>query len=230
MHVRTLREFATGAAVKIRTFLARGNTHSLMTLWAFFLIVLFFGSNVLSAVESGSATEAVKQTIDEVLVILADQELKKPERKEELLNRLLTVIGKRFDYEEMGKRTLAKHWKEMNEDQQQEFVGLFRQFLTNSYASNVSGYSGEEVEYVKERLKGDFAEVQTKVVSPKLEVPLNYRLLNKNGDWWVYDVLIDGVSLMKNYRGQFNRIIQSSSYDGLLEKLRSKANKGQSPQ
>ena len=78
------------------------------------------------------------------------------------------------------------------------------------------------MEYLKERLKGDFAEVQTKVVSPKVEIPLDYRLLKKHDKWWVYDVIIDGISLTKNYRGQFSRIIKSSSFEALLEKLRSK--------
>ena len=106
--------------------------------------------------------------------------------------------------------------------EQKEFVGLFQQFLTRSYAGNVDGYSGEQVEYLKERLKGDFAEVQTKVVSPKVQIPLDYRLLKKHDKWGVYDVIIDGVSLTKNYRGQFSRIIKSSSFDALLDKLRSK--------
>ena len=122
----------------------------------------------------------------------------------------------------MAKRTLGAQWKKLNTEEQKEFVGLFQQFLTRSYAGNVDGYSGEQVEYLKERLKGDFAEVQTKVVSPKVQIPLDYRLLKKNDKWGVYDVIIDGVSLTKNYRGQFSRIIKSSSFDALLDKLRSK--------
>jgi phospholipid transport system substrate-binding protein len=122
----------------------------------------------------------------------------------------------------MAKRTLGARWKKLSSEKQKEFVGLFQRFLTRSYAGNVDGYSGEEVEYLKERLKGDFAEVQTKVVSPKVEIPLDYRLLKKHDKWWVYDVIIDGISLTKNYRGQFSRIIKSSSFEALLEKLRSK--------
>lgn len=172
--------------------------------------------------EPDSATEAVKTTIDEVLKVLGDENLKKPDRKEERLAKLEEIIGKRFDYAEMGKRTLGRHWKEMNNSQQTEFVDLFQEFLSNTYAGNVDGYSGEEVQYLKERRKGDFAEVQTKVVSDKLQVPLDYRLLKKSNGWYVYDVVIDGVSLVKNFRGQFDRIINSSSYEGLFEKLRSK--------
>jgi len=170
----------------------------------------------------GTPTQAVKETIDEVLAVLGDHALKDPTRETERREKLEAIIGKRFDYEEMAKRTLAAEWRNISVEKQQEFVALFQQFLSKSYAGNVDGYSGEQVEYLKERLKGDFAEVQTKVVSPKVQIPLDYRLLKKNEKWGVYDVIIDGVSLTKNYRGQFSRIIKSSSFDGLLDKLRSK--------
>ena len=171
---------------------------------------------------AGAPTQAVKETIDQVLSVLGNKDLKDPAREAERREKLEAIVGQRFDYEEMAKRTLAANWKKISTEQQKEFVGLFQQFLTKSYAGNIDGYSGEQVEYLKERLKGDFAEVQTKVVSPKVEIPLDYRLLKKNERWGVYDVIIDGVSLTKNYRGQFSRIIKSSSFDGLLDKLRSK--------
>ncbi|HSF09973.1 MAG TPA: ABC transporter substrate-binding protein [Nitrospirales bacterium] len=196
--------------------------------------VLFLGWIVVSlaclavAWGGGTPTGAVKETVDQVFVVLRDQALKDPARETERRAKLEEIIGKRFDYAEMAKRTLASQWKGLSPEQQQEFVTLFQQFLANSYVGNVDGYSGEEVEYLKEREKGEFAEVQTKVVSPKVQIPLDYRLLQKNGEWWVYDVVIDGVSLMKNYRGQFSRIINSSSFEALLEKLRSKADLGTS--
>lgn len=171
---------------------------------------------------AGTPTQAVKETIDEVFAVLGDEALKGSEQDAARREKLEVVIGRRFDYEEMAKRTLAKKWKKLSSEKQQEFVGLFQQFLTQSYAGNIDGYSGEQVEYLKERLKGDFAEVQTKVVSAKVQIPLDYRLLKKHDKWGVYDVIIDGVSLTKNYRGQFTRIIKSSSFEALLDKLRSK--------
>lgn len=174
----------------------------------------------------GTPTGAVKETVDQVLVVLRDQSLKDPAKVTERRAKLEEIIGRRFDYAEMAKRTLASQWKGLSAEKQQEFVGLFQQFLANSYAGNVDGYSGEQVEYLKEREKGEFAEVQTKVVSSKVQIPLDYRLFKKDGEWRVYDVVIDGVSLMKNYRGQFSRIIDSSSFEGLLDKLRSKADLG----
>jgi len=186
------------------------------------LVVLFMQQASFAAVEKGSATEAVKETIDQVLIILGDETLKNPDRSQERIAALEKVIGQRFDYEEMGKRTLGLEWKRINASQQKEFVGLFQQFLSSTYAGNVDGYSGEQVEYLKERRKGNFAEVQTKVVSKKLEVPLDYRLMKNSSTWRVYDVIIDGVSLVKNFRGQFARIIKASGFPGLLEKLRAK--------
>ncbi len=168
-------------------------------------------------------TQAVKETIDKVLVVLGDESLKDPTRAAERREKLEAIIAQRFNYEEMAKRALAKEWKKLSAEKKEEFVVLFQQFLTQSYAGNIDGYSGQQVEYLKERLKGDFAEVQTKVVSPKSQIPLDYRLLKKNDKWGVYDVIIDGVSLTKNYRGQFSRIIKSSSFEALLDKLRSKA-------
>ncbi|GJL54684.1 MAG: toluene tolerance protein [Nitrospirales bacterium] len=181
------------------------------------------------AADSGSATEAIKGTIDKVLGVLQQKELQSEAKKPERLTRLIDVIGQRFDYEEMGKRTISREWKDLSPQQQKEFVALFQRFLTQSYAGNVDSYSGEKVEYLKERNKGNFAEVQTKVISPKSRVPIDYRLLKKNHEWRVYDVIIDGVSLMKNYRGQFARILKTSSFEGLMTKLRTKADQATQP-
>ncbi len=185
----------------------------------FIVISLLYFSTAWGA---GTPTQAVKETIDEVFAVLGHDALKGSATEAVRREKLEIVIGRRFDYEEMAKRTLAKKWKKLSSEKQQEFVKLFQQFLTQSYAGNIDGYSGEQVEYLKERLKGDFAEVQTKVVSAKVQIPLDYRLLKKQDKWGVYDVIIDGVSLTKNYRGQFARIIKSSSFEALLDKLRSK--------
>ncbi|MGD9850622.1 MAG: phospholipid-binding protein MlaC [Nitrospirales bacterium] len=196
----------------------------IMSLFLIFLWATIGGAGLAEM----TPTSSVKSTIDEVLAVLSDQAMKVPEKQAERRAKLEEIIGGRFDYEEMAKRTLPTQWKSLKTEQQMEFVSLFQQFLANSYVGNVDGYSGEQIEYGKERQKGDFAEVQTKVVSPKVQIPLDYRLLKKNGEWRVYDVVIDGVSLMKNYRGQFARIIDSDSFDTLLEKLRTKTDLGTS--
>jgi len=206
------------------TSLCRGKRVPVLSLLAC-LLVLFMYQGAVMAVESGSATEAIKSTIDQVLVIFGDEKFKQPEHADESREALKKVMAQRFDYEEMGKRTLGREWKNLNADQQKEFVELFQQFLSNTYAGNVDGFTGEQVEYIKERRIGKFAEVQTKVISKKLTIPLDYRLLKNSNSWRVYDVIIDGVSLVKNFRGQFARIIKATGFQGLLEKLRSKTAK-----
>lgn len=171
----------------------------------------------------GAATEALKGTINEVIRILSDQDMKKPERAQERRKLLEKVVGDRFNYEEMAKRTLAAQWQKLNDKERAEFVNLFMKLLTNSYADKVEGYTGEQVHYLNERHEGDYAEVRTKAISGKAEIPLDYRMLGKGGDWRVYDVVVDGVSLVSNYRGQFAKIIRTSGYDDLVKQLREKS-------
>jgi len=176
-----------------------------------------------------SATEAVRSSINEVIHMLEDPELKKPGRAEERRKKLEQKIGARFSYEEMSKRALAAQWPKLNDGQRKEFVDLFQRLLSNTYAGKIEGYSGEQVSYLGERLQDGYAEVRTKVSSGKTEIPLDYRLLQKDGDWRVYDVVVDGISLVSNYRGQFTKIIRSGSYEDLVDKLRSKSDQIKSP-
>ena len=188
------------------------------------LLLLLGGVTVQSAV-AGGATDAMKSTIDEVLKIIQDKELKQPGRAEERRQRLEQVVGDRFDYQEMSRRALGAPWNTLSDKDKQEFVALFRTLLTNSYADKVESYSGEGVQYINERTEKDYAEVRTKVLTGKTEIPLDYRLLNKGNDWRVYDVVVDGVSLVNNYRGQFSKILRSSNYADLVDQLRKKSDK-----
>lgn len=157
-----------------------------------------------------SPTESIKRTIDEVLRILDDVELRRPARLMERRKQLEQVIAARFDYREMARRSLPKQWKVLTAAEQKEFVDLFQSFLSASYADKIEGYSGEQVQYLSERLAGDYAEVRTKIVSGKTEIPIDYRLMGRDGDWFVYDVVADGISLVRNYRSQFDTIIRES--------------------
>jgi len=190
------------------------------------IILLTVGASPAAA---GAASDSVRSTINEVIGILENQELKKPERAEERRRLLEKTIGARFNYEEMAKRTLGAHWAKLNDAERREFVELFTSLLSNTYADKITGYSGEQVQYLNERLEGDYAEVRTKSVSGKAEIPLDYRLLKQSGDWRVYDVIVDGVSLVNNYRGQFTKILRTSSFADLLEQLRKKSDKIKSP-
>ncbi len=178
---------------------------------------------VMAEARAESATAAMQGTLDRVLAVLGDAALQAPERAGERREALEALIKERFDYREMGKRTLGRgQWETLNETQRKEFVSLFQRLLSRTYAGNVDSYSGEQIEYLTERRKGNFAEVRTKVFSNDAAVPIDYRLLKHSGTWMVYDVVIDGISLVKNFRGQFERIIKAKSLDDLFETLRGK--------
>ncbi len=174
---------------------------------------------------AGGATDAMKGTIDEVLRILSDKELKKPAKAEERRRMLEKVVGERFDYAEMSRRALGAPWANLADKEKEEFVALFQTLLVNSYADKVEAYSGEGVQYVNERTENEYAEVRTKVLTGKTEIPLDYRLLNKAAAWRVYDVVVDGVSLVNNYRGQFTKILRNGTFADLLDQLRKKSEK-----
>ncbi len=174
-------------------------------------------------------TVLVKNTIDEVIRLVNDEKLKAPDQASHRRELLEETIGKHFDFEEMAKRSLATHWKSRNASEHHEFVTLFRKLLSNTYAGKIENYSGEIVNYLKERLKNGYAEVQTNMNSAKTEISLDYRLILKGGTWRVYDVVVNGVSLVKNYRSQFARIIHHSSYKELVITLREKSSEITAP-
>lgn len=165
-------------------------------------------------------TEVVRATIDEVISILENPDLKDPAKLIPRRRMLEEVIATRFDYAEMSKRALAAHWRPLSEAERKEFVDLFKSFLSDRYAEKIEGYAGEQVSYLSERIEGSYAEVRTELRSSKVEVPMDYRLFLKGGRWHAYDIIVDGVSLVKNYRSQFNKIIHEDSYQELLKKLR----------
>ncbi len=178
---------------------------------------------------AGAPTDSMRATIDEVLRIIREKELKHPAKSQERRLQLEKVVGARFDYQEMSRRALGAPWNTLSEQERQEFVALFQTLLTNSYADKIETYSGEGVQFLTERTEKDYAEVRTKVLSGKTEIPLDYRLINKSEDWRVYDVVVDGISLVNNYRGQFTKILRASSYSDLVEQLRKKSDRLKSP-
>jgi len=171
----------------------------------------------------------MKTTIDEVLRIVRDQDLKHKDKADERRQLLEKVVEARFDYAEMSRRALGAPWNQLTDQQKQEFVDLFRTLLTNSYADKIETYSGEGVQYLNERTEKEYAEVRTKVLSGKTEIPLDYRLINRAEDWRVYDVVVDNISLVNNYRGQFTKILRASSYSDLVDQLRKKSDKLKAP-
>ncbi len=178
---------------------------------------------VTPAKARASVTDEVKKSVDEVVAIVSSKEMKKPQNEKNRRQALKKAIGAIFDYGEMAKRSMGRHWNERTPAERKEFVPLFETLLENSYADKIESYNNEKIVYGKEAVQGEYAEVKSKVVTAKRdEYTLDYRLMNKGGKWMVYDVVIEGVSLVANYRSQFNKIIQNQGYAELVKKLRAK--------
>ena len=195
-------------------------SHFLQVISAGLAFALLFVSPADATLEGAPPTAVVRATLDAVFHILDDQQLKGPGHLTQRRHLLENIIAERFDYEEMSKRTLAAHWKPLSHTERQEFVQLFKTFLSDQYAARIEGYAGERVVYLSERTVDGYAEVRTRLVSDKLDFPMDYRLTNKSGTWYAYDVIVDGVSLVMNYRSQFGKIIGESSFQELLRRLR----------
>jgi phospholipid transport system substrate-binding protein len=172
---------------------------------------------------AGEPTEKIKQTTDKILKIVTDPALKNPSREPERRRLIRKAVDERFDWEEMARRSLARYWDQRTDQEKKEFVRLFGELLERTYLNKVEGYSGEKVQYEGETLESEYAVVKVKIVTRKnVDIPVDYRLHKKENDWFVYDISIEGVSLVNNYRTQFSSIITQSSYENLLKKLKEK--------
>jgi len=186
-----------------------------------FLLLLAVGLPVFGW--AGEPTEKIKQTTDKILKIVTDPALKNPSREPERKKLIRKAVDERFDWEEMARRSLARYWDQRTDQEKKEFVHLFGDLLERTYLNKVEGYSGEKVQYEGEALESEYAVVKVKIVTRKnVDIPVDYRLHKKENDWFVYDISIEGVSLVNNYRTQFSSIITQSSYENLVKKLKEK--------
>jgi len=174
-----------------------------------------------SPVYAGAPTDTLKGTVDRIVQILADPALQdKPEQRRAEVRKIAEGI---FDYPDTARRALGPHWSARSPQEQQEFAKLFADLLDRAYVSKIELYQGERVRYVGETADGDEATVKTVIATKKSsDIPVDYRMHRKDGRWLVYDVIIEGVSLVSNYRTQFNKIVQTESYDALVQRLRAK--------
>ena len=172
---------------------------------------------------AGVPTDQLKGAVERVLKTLDDPALKGEARLPERRVAVRKIANEIFDFSEIAKRSMARHWQPLSEAQRTEFVGLFADLLERSYISKIETYGGEKIQYTAERADGDLATVSTRIITKNgTEVPVDYRMIKRADRWLVYDVSIEGVSLVSNYRTQFNKIIQTSSYNELVSKLRNK--------
>ena len=170
-----------------------------------------------------SPTDVIRVAVEQVAQVAEDEDLGRPVAAERRRAEIRRIAENLFDFQEMARRSLARHWTDRTEEERQEFVRLFTDLLERVYFGKLENYSSERILYVNETVDGDYATVRSKIViGKKGELPIEYRLHLVGSRWAVYDVMIDGVSFVSTYRAQFNRVIQTSSYDDLVQKLRTK--------
>lgn len=176
-----------------------------------------------SPVFAGAPLDAVQTNVNKVFEILRDPKLKPASAKELKLQKLRVIYSSMFDEIELAKRTLTRNWNKLNDAQRKEFVHLFEQVLEKAYIDRILSYSNEKVVYSREKeIAANLVEVQTKIITSSKEVPIAYRMIQTSGTWKVYDVVIENVSLVSNYRTQFNDILAKNTPEQLLEILRKK--------
>jgi phospholipid transport system substrate-binding protein len=184
-------------------------------------ILLFFLFS--AAAYAGVQLETVQSNVNKVFDVLRDPQLKSESARELKKDKLRAIYKNLFDEVELSRRTLVRNWSKLTPAQQQEFVGLFEQILEKAYANRILSYTDEKVVYYKEiNISENQVEVQTKVITSSKEIPIFYRVILKDGKWKVYDVVVENVSLVQNYRTQFNDILSNKTPEQLLEILRKK--------
>lgn len=191
-------------------------------------VVLAMAALLSATLAFAGPNDEVKKTVDEVVRIVASKEMKHNEQKRrQALKKTISLV---FDYSEMAKRSLGKHWNQRTPAERKRFTELFATLLENSYAGKIESYNNERIVYLKEIIDGDHAEVKSKVITSKRdEFTLDYRMINQGGKWMAYDVVIEGVSLVSNYRTQFNKIITGNGYPELVRKLETKTDELKAP-
>jgi len=184
------------------------------------------GLLVLSTVQGGwaaTAQEQLKGAIDRVVSTLDSPAMKGEGKADERRAAVRQIANEIFDFGEIARRSLGRYWQPLSDAQRTEFVGLFGDLLERSYISKIELYGGEKIVYSGERMDGDLAIVSTKIITKNgTEVPIDYRLFRRGDRWMVYDVNIEGISLVSNYRTQFNKIIQSNGYNTLVDRMKAK--------
>jgi phospholipid transport system substrate-binding protein len=179
-------------------------------------------SMVSECFADSEVTSQLKDTIEKVIKIVQDEALDKDKQARRVA--LRKTIAERFNYRQMVIRSLAKNWDARSDQERQEFIVLFKSLLENSYASKLEAYRDEEINYLDEMIKGKYALVKTEVVRKSSTIEVDYKLIQENGNWQVYDFVIEGVSMIRNYRSQFTKIIRRDSYEVLVQKLTEKIN------
>lgn len=188
---------------------------------------LFFIATTLlchsSSVHAGEPTEQIRAAIDQGVQILNSAKLDSKSQRADVINRLREVVYPLFDFREMAMRSLGSHWRRLTSRQQDEFASLFTELLEKTYADRIDLYEEQKVVYGRETLDKDYAQVDTRIIGKNREsYSVSYKLHLVNGNWRIYDIVAENISLVNNYRSQFNRVIVNSSFEDLVKRLKEK--------
>jgi phospholipid transport system substrate-binding protein len=217
--VGTMRKPAAGKTTRT-TLQARAGVVGLLFLLTSFLLPL--------PSRAGGPTDQMRATVEKALTIVRNLRLKSEAQKENLRAQLAQVINPRFDFTEMAKRSLGPHWERRSSEEQREFVRIFARLLGNFYVDGIESYTNQNILYTREIEDANYAEVDTKIVADnsRVEMSINYKLHSVNGEWRVYDLVVEDVSLISNYRSQFDRVIAGSSFENLVRVMQEKQSQG----
>ena len=186
-----------------------------------YFIILTFGLSLAFAAAAPaetSALDAVRTSVEAILDILKNGSMNKAAKR----SAMQLEIGKRFDFKTMSRHTLATNWKTASTEERQKFTALFRQLIQSSYAGKLEAYTNETVEYPAEKTRDNKALVETLIKTASADIPVNYKLYQKDDEWLVYDIVIEGVSLVSNYRSSYQTIVKKEGLDGLMLKMEEK--------
>jgi phospholipid transport system substrate-binding protein len=186
----------------------------LVWLW----LPVWLASGATASTAAAGPLGQVQTTVEAILAVLKDGQQEAPARRAAIR----TLVHGRFDFRAMSQGTLATHWRKATEAERDQFVELFSDLLEASYMAKIEAYTDERIEYVKERIDGNKATVDTVIVTKSVEIPIRYKLVDRAGDWRVYDVAIEDVSLVRNYRSTYGEIVNRDGFDGLLAQMRTK--------
>jgi phospholipid transport system substrate-binding protein len=189
----------------------------------FCFIIVGLSCSTRAAFAAPDPTEQFRPFIKKVTDLLADPQLKVLPKSEQG-RRMINVVRERFDFREMSKRVLGQQWRDLNEGEQKEFEELFTRMLQYAYVGKIDEYTGQKVEFIQQRIKGERAEVQTLLVDKDKSVAVSYIMLLRGDQWMAYDVVVEGVSLIRNYMEQFKEILKKDGYSGLVKQVKEKIN------
>jgi phospholipid transport system substrate-binding protein len=192
---------------------------SLISVFLLMVWMLLSGGERALASSENDPLVQVQKSVDEILMILQSEELQTPEKKDERKQRILTVVNRMFDFRGMARSSLGQNWNSLTTEERDSFVSLFASLIEQRYIGKIDAYSNQKVIYKNQRVRNNKARVYTAIIDKDLEIPIDYSLQMSQGKWLIKDLKIENVSLIANYRRDFNSIIRKEQFAGLVEKI-----------